>query len=305
MEVRTFIEEGILISNGIFERDLLFALWSEASLCAVVEDLPDDPIEAVFALNEEMASRVPRIGAIVDFAYFASLIFVAIFAVGTLVFWLLDFELYVRILWAFALAVTPVMIWMAYKERQFLSEYGVLARAVNRAKDWEPEPEIPEGEEPLDRLIEYLKGQDERFAYLYEKRPHCLKTPYKAWGLREGDQYYYDAYFNCRPYPWHRMPEGLRLFIKILPLVDVSDAQQLLDETNAMLKEPPTVGLPVRVILLQTESGDLSDDVIEFVEETWFEYQRTVGREEWEWTSPIELMAEDPEGHYNIFTLHW
>lgn len=271
-----------------------------------MEELPDDPISAVFALNQEMVSRVPRIGAIVEYAYWAGIIITILSAMGSLIFWLENHGLDLRLLAAAALVISPVFSWFARRERQFLSEYHVLASAVNRAKDWEPEPEIPEGEEPLDRLIEFLKGQDERFAYLYEKRPKCLKSPYRGpWRLSEESEYLYDAYFECTPYPWYRIHEGLRLFIKVLPLVDVEDVEEFLEATKEMIDDFDGNRLPVRAALLQTDSGEFDDDLIEYVEENGLEYYRRVGTEEWEWNSPIELIAEDPEGHYNLATLYW
>lgn len=272
-----------------------------------MEDLPDavaftDPITAVFELNEEMVKRVSRIGYIVDYAFWAGVILSMLSGIGSLVFWVTDADLVLRVLAPAALIVSPVVAWYARKERQFLDEYRVLASAVNRAKDWEPNPEIPEGDDPLERLLKYLEEQDERFAYLYRRRPRCLKESYTVQGLEE-ESYTFDAYFACTPYPWYRVQEGLRLLVKVLPVVEIEDIQELMDAAMDALEGGSS--LPTRIILLQTDEADFPDEVVEHVDENWVEYDRSVGRDNWDWASPIELMAEDPEGQYNFGSFYF
>ncbi len=268
-----------------------------------MEELPEvvditDPIAAVFDLNEEMAGRARRIGFIVAYAFDAGIILSGVAGIG-LLFLLTSFQGTQSdfILVAFAaatLVVSPVVVWFAQKERQFLWEYRVLSSSANRARDWEPQPEIPDGDSALERLINYLRKEDDRFAHHYEKRPQALRMPAQVSGKSKVARSF-DAYFARNPWPWERIPDGLRLLIRVLPEADLEDVEKFREETEEVLDSVVPPPSAARIILLQTDDSDFSEEVVDYVNENEVEYKRRIGSKTWDWSSPIELVAEDPE----------
>ncbi len=266
-----------------------------------MDDLDDgidftDPIAAVFDLSEEMVERALRIGWIVAYAFYAGIGLTGIAALG-LLFLLSSFQGTQSdfILVAFAaatLVVSPIVVWFARRERQFLLKYRVLSSSANRARDWEAQPEIPEGNTPLERLISYLREEDDRFAHHYEKRPQALKMPAEVTG-KSKVAYSFDAYFARNPWPWERIPDGFRLLVRVIAEADLEDVERLREEAEdglSFVDAPPS---GARIILLQTDRSDFSEEVVDYVNENEVEYERLIGSETWDWSSPIELVAED------------
>ncbi|MFQ5951775.1 MAG: hypothetical protein ACE5KH_06810 [Candidatus Geothermarchaeales archaeon] len=273
-----------------------------------MEELPEavafaDPITAVFELNEEMLKRSTRIGYIVEYALWAGVIITIISGLGSLVLWLSGEDITLRVLAAVALVISPIVAFYARRERRFLGEYRVRSGAVNRAKSWQPDAPIPEGPDPLSRFLDYLRTQDERFAYLVDKRPKRLARPAEIWG-RSKETHDFDAYFEGSPWPWDSVQEGVRILIRTAPKVTLDILQSMREDAEDVLAQSESL-LPARVILLQTELATFSDEIVDFANENWVEYERRVGSSEWDWESPVELVAESPKGTYTFGSVNF
>ncbi len=262
-----------------------------------------DPISAVFELNEDFMKRLTRVTYLLEYAHTGGLIVTIIsipfLLAGILIPWPLE---NLGILSLIFLA-SFLAWWYGRQELRFLEEYRIRSAAVSRAKNWDPHPKIPDAGTPLDRLTRYLEDQDERFAYVYQRRPDKLEKDAVVQGKSRRD-HHFDGYFDGRLFTWRRTPGPLQIFIRVAPVVRRTDLERMNQSVVDVLKGSDYTG-PIRAILLQTNSGEISDEVIMYANQHPLEYERDVGEKTTDWASPIEVVAEDPSGVYNIGSFYF
>jgi hypothetical protein len=268
-----------------------------------------DPVEAVFEINELMLLRIARLRYVLLYAFWAGIV-ASIGSVLGLI-WVLATgpEANIIVLLVGLLVASLVAWWFAYSEGPFLSEYQVLALAVWRAKEWQPHPRVPEGKDHLSRLVKYLEEQDDRFGFYYDKYPENLTLNS---GLKGKSKvvHQFGASFASSSFPWDDADESIKILIRAVPRVTESDIVSMKKAAEDVVpkawvghwKFKPSA---VRIILLQTESADFSEDIIKLAEQNRVEYERDVGGHSYDWSSPIELVAEDPSGVYNFGTVYF
>ena len=121
---------------------------------------------------------------------------------------------------------------------------------------------------------------------------------------KSGKIHRFDAYFDGRLLTWRRAPGPVLIFVRIVKAIRVQDVELMKEAVEDVLSAGGYSG-PVRALIVQTESGDISEDVVLYANEHPLEYERSVGVKSVDWTSPVELLAEDPSGTYNIGTFYF
>jgi len=263
-----------------------------------------DPISAVFELNDEMLERMSRIGYVVKYSFWAGAL-LALLAGGYLVYSL--FEGPADLLILFALSVITIVSvtasWYARGESPFLEEYKVISSAISRARRWEPHPKLPEGKDPGERLVNYLKSVDERFEYWLEREPECLRRNAQVKG-KGRKAYGFDLVFE-RPLLSTSSEESVRILVRTVKTVTVDDVKNIVKDVQAVLDSGSDVGSPARAILLQTGGKEMSQAAIEHANSNWVKYSRDLGNMAYDWESPVELIAEDPSGVYSFGSFYF
>jgi len=268
-----------------------------------------DPIETVFEINEQMLYRISRIRYVFMYAFWAGLL-VSIACILALV-WVLatGTEATTIFLLVGTILASSLAAWFAHAEGPFLNEYQVLAGAVSRARDWEPHPSIPEGKDALARYLKYLEHQDDRFAFYYGKKSEYLKLGSTLKG-KSKKNCHFDASFVASSFPWDDIEESVRIFVRAVPIVTQSDMEAMKKDAEDVI---PTAAkaywvfkpTSFRFVLLQTGSANFSEEIIGFANENQVEYNRLIGGSEYDWSFPIELVAEDASRVYNFGTVYF
>lgn len=267
-----------------------------------------DPIEMVFGINEQMFHRVSHIRYVFTYAFWAGIIALVLAVIAILWVLFTGPDPNLLVLLGLAIVVSVIAVWFVHQERPFLDEYQVLAGAVHRAKDWLPMPRVPEGDSPLDRFIAYLEAYDDRFAYFYKKKPEYLRRDVLLEG-KSKTQHHFDAFFEPSSYPWDGIEESVRLFVRTVDEVDASNIEDLKDAVEDVVSAGGRLrwafkSCATRVILIQTQSGDFDDELVEEANEHRIKYKRDIAGTTMNWSSPVELVAEDGN-HYNFGTVYF
>jgi hypothetical protein len=278
-----------------------------------VEDLAEaltdfDPMTAVFELNAEMMKRTTRIRFFLTVLVAPSLIFALLLGlILALVVWDIATDglgagdptalafLVIGFLFTGSIAV------FGSKEIEFLTAYRVMANAVNRAKSWDPHPPVPSGDSPITRLLAYLTSQDDRIAYFASRKPKSLKHGVELEG-EKGSSMRFALTMNATSQAWDKIPDGMRLLVRTVEEANIENVTRLREDAKVVLKENSQ---PARIIMLQSTPAPFSDALIEFVNENLVEYPRMIGGEKKDWSSPVELIAEDGAGKYRIGSFYF
>lgn len=274
-------------------------------------DLPkavafSDPMSVVFELNSEMLLRINRIRYVLVYAYWAG-VAVAILSVIYFIWTVFTEVNYINLGGTVLIIVLSIIAChFARQQKPFLDEYKVLAGAVDRAKDWIITPPIPEGDSHVNRLLRYLESTDERFAY-YIKKPGYLRRN-ETVKTKDGQNVRFDAVLEGSSFPWHPVVENVRVLIRVVPVVTRDEVARMVRDAELALKRIGRTRWefkpgPARILLIQTERGNFDSEAIEAANTTWVHYQRTVGGTSYEWSSPVELIAESADGRYNQGTV--
>jgi len=269
------------------------------------EDLPKsiaftDPINIVFDLNEEMLSRVARFRYILIYTFWAGIAVSILAIIAFILLVLFEPFSYVHPMPIGVLIASLLASYLSRQQRPFLEEYRVLASAVKRAGDWDPHPKIPDDPYPTSRMLKFLEGQDERYAYLYKKKPKRLQKPAQIKG-KSKKIHTFDAIFCGISTGWPSpIPEGVTIFIRSLTEIRIDDIKNAKSEVEDVIQRIGFIYDSIRVILIQTDSPSFSEEVLEYAGKNWLEYSKEIGSYTYEWSSPIELIAEDNSGVYNF-----
>jgi len=260
-----------------------------------------DPISAIFELNEDLMKRVGRLTYLIEYAHLGGAAILLISAMALLIGFFNNWSTENLIFVGLALGASLLAWWWGRQESRFLDEYLVRSSAVARAKNWEPHPKLPTGSDPLNRFLKYLQDQDERFARIYAKKPEKLEKNAQIAG-KSGKTYRFDAYFRGWIFGWRVEP--IVIFVRLVPAVRIKDVREMKAAVEDIFAAEGQNG-PVRAFLIQTQGGDIAEDVLVQANEHVLEYERTVGGKTLDWSSPVEVLAEDPSGVYNIGSFYF
>src|SRR2546425_5932202 len=273
-----------------------------------MEELPKsiaftDPMSAVFDLNDDLMKRIDRLWYVVTYAHVAGMVLTLIsplvFLVGVLNGWPTT-----NLAGLVLVVLASLVAWrFARQEVRFLFEYRLRSSAVNRARTWDPHPNVPEGPSPLDRLIKYPVTQDDRVAYLYGRHTKPFEKDVNIAG-KSGRTHRFEAYLDGRLLTWRRTAGPIRIFVRTTPVARIEDLKAMKKAVEDVL-ESGYYGGAVRAFLLQIQAGEISEDVTLYANLNPLDYAREVGGKELEWSSPIELIAENPGGAYNIASFYF
>ncbi len=267
-----------------------------------------DPITVVLELNEEMMWRVGRIGYVLSYAFWAG-IMVTILATLFMIYTLLTEVIYINLIGSFLVAFFSIMASVyAYREKPFLDEYKVLAGSVSRAKDWQPNPRIPDGKTMLDRYLNYLSQTDDRFAFYFNHKPKYLHRDFRMEKKKEGKEIQFDAVLAGSSFPWDKVVEDVRVLIRVVPLATLSELRTMKDDAEYALRHLRDYRFvskpgPARIILVQAQNSEFDHEVVKTANTEWVKYERGLGGTNVSWSSPIELVAEKPSGDYEFGTI--
>jgi hypothetical protein len=267
-----------------------------------------DPIDTVFDINEQMLRRVSRIRYVLTYAFWAGVVALLLATIAILWVLLTGPDPSALALLGFIIVLSIVAVWFAHQERPFLDEYQILAGAVHRAKDWLPRSRVPQGDSPLNRFLAYLEAHDDRFEYFYKKKPEYLQRDVLLKG-KSKKQHHFDAFFQPSSFPWDKIEESVRVFIRVVDEVDsstIEDMKEAVEDVLSAIGRPQWVFKPcgTRVVLIQTQSDEFDDDVIEEANERRIRYTRDIGGTPTDWSLPAELVAEDGD-FYNFGTTYF
>ncbi|MBN1677877.1 MAG: hypothetical protein JW880_04995 [Candidatus Thermoplasmatota archaeon] len=268
-----------------------------------------DPIAVVFELNEEMMWRVGRIRYVLTYAFWAGILVTLLTIIFMVWVALTDYDLAVVILGLLVIFASVIASGYARREKPFLDEYRVLASAVARAKNWQPNPAIPQGSNVLDRYLKYLAQSDDRFGYYFENRPKYLRRDFRV-KRKTGEEIRFDAVLEGSSYPWDPVVEDVRVLVRTVPIATVADVMSMKEDSEYALRGLRWLRFvfkpgPARIVLVQTEREVLEEGVVEAANEHWVHYKRGLGGDEVDWSSPIELVAESESGTYNFGSIYF
>ncbi len=260
-----------------------------------------DPISAMFELNDDLMKRVGRFTYLLEYAHFGGIFVLLLSAPALLVGFFDKWPFQELVLLGMVLGASFLAWWYGRQEVRFLDEFRLRSAALSRAKNWEPHPTIPPGQDPMDRFLSYLKEQDDRFAYVCAKKAKRLEKRAELSG-KSGKTYRFDAFFNGWLFSWRHAP--IMVFIRLVPTARVEDVQAMKMAVEDVLAVLDYDG-PVRAFIVQTHSGELPEEVMQYANEHFLVYERTVGSKTLDWASPVEVIAEDPAGVYNIGSFYF
>ena len=265
-----------------------------------------DPITVVFELNEEMMRRVGRIGYVLTYAFWAGILVTILAAIFFVWVALTDFNYAPLIAALIVIFASVIASGYARRERPFLDEYRVLAGMVTRAKNWNPNPVIPEGNDVVERYLKYLEQLDDRFAY-YRNKPGYLQKDFRL-KTKNGKEVHFDAMMAGPSYPWDKVVEDVRILVRTVPQVTDTEVWSMKEDAEYALKSLRRgsfvfKGGSARIVLIQTGRSDFDEGAVLVANNNWVKYTRSLGGDSVEWSSPMELVAENPSGTYNFGTV--
>lgn len=249
----------------------------------------EDPIEALSDITTRFQDTSVSIGiSLAEWAWISSvLIFVVLLLLFDDAFYYGDIPC--MIAEVIFIGMLVFLFYHAFRASSFFGPFSRRLRSVTKALSFDPQPEIPEGKDVVERFLKYLLATDERYERSAKKKPHGLRLRTNLKG-GSGRTYPFDAYFYDRGRPRRaRYKILLRVFDK---KVSKSDMQQFRRELDDVIKE---VRYPTRIFAIQT-TGELDEEAIDYIQSNWIVWKR---RKRW-FGRPIELIRESEEGTYDF-----
>lgn len=276
------------------------------------KELPEfltDPASIMYDLNEDLLNAMDHLRYALSYAAWAGGLICA--GSAFLALWLAFVERPEDMVWSILLLglvglVSGYACHCARLRRPLLEDYWVLGWGVHRANSWDPRPRIPDGADGCARFIAYLRMSDERFGYLAESRPAAIKRNCEVTG-KSGSRHRFDVFMDCgRPWGFlsDPLPEGMVLMVREVKDATVEDVRRLRDDAQDVLARLIPHEQGVRVVLLQTGGGALDPRAVSYANENWMRYTKSTDRYTIQWSSPVEVVAEDLSGVY-VFGNCW
>jgi len=260
----------------------------------------EDPISTISDLNSEMLGRLGRIEFILSYSLWVGLCLSILSFIGIIVVSLAYQDAWYFIGLIIVFAFSFYTTWISLQERPFIYEYHTFVSSVQRGLDWDPEADIPEGRDEIDRLYKMLQEQDERVNKVYNSKNVKIYRDHTIEGESK-KKYHFDGYLEGWVPGYNPFNEGVVIFIRKCPKVEQTDVDEYIAALNDIFKLSME-GRSKRFFFIQTEKPEFSEDIVEYVYENQIEYDRDARAYAWEWSSPIELIAEGSEGQYSIGT---
>ncbi|MBN1677735.1 MAG: hypothetical protein JW880_04280 [Candidatus Thermoplasmatota archaeon] len=270
------------------------------------KDLPEfltDPMSVLFDLNDEMLEGMSHMRYAIGFSFWAGGAIAIASAISFL--WVIFVDQPESLgLYAFALAIIALVsayaCVCAHEGRPLLEDYSILGRGIRRANLWKPSPKMPGGPDPVSRLLTYLRETDDRIEVAVSRYKHKVARDASAKGKSKG-VHKFDLFVETQsPFTISSkdVPEGLVVMVRAVEKASLEDVRRLKADSEDVLRRVYPYDQAVRVILLQTGDGKFPGEVTEFANKSWMKYDRTIDDRTWEWSSPIELIAEGKDGLY-------
>lgn len=263
-----------------------------------------DPMNTFLDLNEYMLDGIDHLRYVLAYSlWFGALISIA--SIGAFGWYLVEDGLSWLHLALAVVALCSVMaVYWSRLERPFIDDYRIFAWALHRASGWEPHPKVPQGPDPVSRLLSLLSEKDERFELLLEKKGDKLVRNAEVKGHSK-KLHAFDAFFAAdRPMTLSlddTIPEGVTLLVRVVSKATVDDLARLKSDAEDVLQGNVSMNeAALRVILLQAGAEEFPSEVVEYAGKNWMEYPRTFDSGQYDWSSPVELIAESPSGVYNF-----
>lgn len=182
--------------------------------------------------------------------------------------------------------------------REFFRYYVLRHRAIQSVREEDPVVYVPQGEDAVERLLQYFRGRHPEIRDQAQKG--TVQAPAVLRG-RSGLLYQFDAVVRGAPSPLWRPfglgESGYAIYVKAFdgsPSVKDLDAlKEAVEDVSKAEKVPPT-----RVIALWTpaEEEALSDEAYDFLTSQVVTYRR--GGQEYRCS--LELIMEAPDGTYDF-----
>jgi hypothetical protein len=264
----------------------------------------------LFDLNDEMLEGMDRMRYALGFSFWAG----GLIAIGAILYalWLVAFEHYEDSWWHALLLLivawaSAYACYSAHTQRPSLEDYSILGRGIQRANEWEPTPKIPDGPDPVSRLMSYLKESDDRIGYMADRSPEKLQRNASVKG-KSKKEHTFDLFMKAdKPLSLLStpIPEGMILMVRAVPKATMNDVKDLKSAGEDVLKRLCPADQAARVVLLQTGEGTFQKDVAEYANKNWMRYNRSIDDTDWSWSSPVELIGEGTDRAYRFENMYF
>jgi len=232
-----------------------------------------NPILAMLDLAEDAVHQLHKVihlltvcrNLIAVIIFFNGLLILNIFFNRDIFIILTEFELVILVVPEFLLLF---ILFKLESSRNFVSYFHLRHEIIDGVRFGKPN-RVPEGADPLARLIKFLKDSDPFIKKAASEQKDDFKFDVKLSG-KNGELHNFDAYFEGthakQKGPAEQgIPSGkFAVFIKVFKHpVSKKDISGLRTAVNDICEFSGTV--PLRTILLQWEIGELDDEAYEFV----------------------------------------
>jgi hypothetical protein len=171
---------------------------------------------------------------------------------------------------------------------------------IVRFRKFDTSPILPKGKTPIDRIINYLKENDGRFAdaiKIIEKKPKKKKDfLFTDLSGKSKKEYSYDYGLDGIEKDYF----VIKNINRSATINDVKNLKMEIDDFTKNEKMPPT-----RFILIQ-QGDEINEDVIEFIHTNWVTYStRDDAYILRKYEIPIEVISETKDKHYLFGILYF
>lgn len=253
-----------------------------------------DPFEDVLDLSESMLRRMKKFRIVLLFGLLGGLLLgVTLLLAGVIRIWYSLNDVGLTVLMILGGIASLVVFLVSSQLDGFLLHFERRMDTLLKAKDFNPNPRIPDRPTPIERIIHYLGKSDRELAEVFQSHPHNLVIS-EVFSIKN-QVVKFDAYFFRRRY---RYP-STQIFVRTLPeKVQIGHLQRFKKDVELVAQKrrlPPT-----RAIIVQTGGEILSEQVSDWAEKNWivFPLDAKPGKE-WH-ACPVEVFLETPTGFYDL-----
>lgn len=181
----------------------------------------------------------------------------------------------------------------------FFDYYYLRYRVIKNVRDQDPVVNIPQGEDPVRRVLNYLSASSPDLTVDF-RRPGAVLIPASLRG-QGGFPYQFDAYASRTSGPlWRTLKVGypgyaiyIKKFLRKPRLQELASLKQAVEDITAFTKLPPR-----RIIAVWTREGEesLEDEAYDFLTSEAAVTKAGVSLMK----CSLELIAENPDGTYDF-----
>jgi hypothetical protein len=258
----------------------------------------EDPIAGTFKLAEEVSLKADQI----LFKSIFSLYFVwfGLVATGLLMLtFLIQGNLFLFVIFLSVFIAGLVTVWLLGSIRSFLKRASFRISAIQSMREGPPFHKIPKGKTKTDRILKYLKKENESYSALLKRRPELLRKDSYIVGKKK--RHHFEAFVIKKPSIIYRIlglgRPGYSLYIKEFKRApDERDIRDLVKELTDIYQKNRIY--PNRVMMLfKARSGykGLDDDAYDWLVEDRIKIPGQLKRH-----VNIQVVTELPEGTYEF-----